>query len=163
MQFLPALGELGPSGEASRELLLNEEEAANIRTTYPRKERQALAQKWSFKEVMRSIALESTEAAGMLANAYGLASNTLHQDGDGVGMIGERTRRSQERRKLVELAHAARQTTDVITFSMIRALRTLQLANQDTGQVHARWQDQQPLLAELAEVTASWWDVEQHH
>jgi len=112
---------------------------------------------------MSVIALESNEAAGMLANAYSLASNTLQQDGDGVGMIGERARRSQKRRELVELAHAARQTTDVLTFAMIRALGTLQLANQDTGPVPACWHAQQPLREEPAAATASWWAVEQHH
>ena len=99
----------------------------------------------------------------MPANAYGLASNTLHQDGDGVGMIHERARRSQEWRELVELAHAARQTTDVLTFAMIQALRTLQLTNHDTGPVHACWQAQQPLREELAAATASCWAVEEHH
>ena len=99
----------------------------------------------------------------MLANAYGLASNTLHQDGDGVGMIGERARRSQERRELVELAHSARQVTDVLTFAMIRALYTFQLANQDIEPAHPCWQAQQPLLEELAAATASRWAVEQHH
>lgn len=159
-QFLSVLGELGPSGDALRELLLTEKEVVNIRAAYPRKERQALAQKWSFNDVIRAIALESNEAAGMLANAYGLASNIVHQDGDGVGMIGERARRSQERRELVEIAHAGRQVTDLLTFAMIRALHTLQLANQDTEPVHSCWQTQQPLREELAAATVSWWDVE---
>jgi hypothetical protein len=47
-QFRAMIGELGPSGAAVRELLVTEEEAVRIKIQYPRRDRQSLAQKWSF-------------------------------------------------------------------------------------------------------------------
>jgi hypothetical protein len=164
-QFRSVIGDMSPSADTLRELLLSEEEAARLRAAYPRKQRQALAQRWSFTEIIRALALEipGREAVGMLAHAYGASSHTTHQDADGTAMIWERLRRGDERRELIHLAHASRQVRDVFTFAMLRAIATYRIAQCDINPIKEFWAAQTPFLDELTEAERAWWAVERQY
>ena len=71
-------------------------------------------------------------------------------------MIWERLRRGEERRELVELAHATRQVTDVFTFAMLRAIVTYRVAQRDTSPIKEFWEAQKPFLDELTETERAW-------
>jgi hypothetical protein len=162
-QFAADIGKQGRATEAFRELQMSDEEAAQLRAQYPRRDRHTLAQKWSFNEIIKALTGEQADLAGLLGHAYGMASNTLHQDSDGVAMIRDRVRRSPERRELVEVAHAAREVGDILTFGMVRAMVTLRLANKDLTAVREHERDQKPFHTELHNAIEAWWAVERRH
>jgi hypothetical protein len=87
----------------------------------------------------------------------------LHQDGDGVGMVRDRVRRSAERRELAEVAHAAREVGDIFAFGLYRARLTLDLANQDHVPLDEYIRSQEPFQAELHAAIESWWTVERQY
>jgi hypothetical protein len=60
---------------------------------------------------------------------YGMGSHNLHKDGDGVGMIWERFRRSEKRQYAVKLGHISRLLSDICTFAQIRLLYVLLFCN----------------------------------
>ena len=64
------------------------------------------------------------DAFRQMLYSYGMSSHVLHQDCDGVGMVWDRICRSDERREAIELAHGAREVSDL---SMMGALRYFML------------------------------------
>ncbi len=164
-QFRDLIGKTSPASAAFGELLLTDEEARALCTAHPRKTRQALAQKWSFSEILRALATEipGKEELAMLALTYGLSSHTAHQDADGTGMIWERLQRGHERRELVELAHAARQANDLFMYSIFRALMTYRLTERDKQPIKDFWDKQTPFLQELHDMEQRWWDIEREY
>lgn len=120
LDTLPESGEWDPI----RALLVSEEELERISQTANRKERQRLAQKWSFSELSRYFATHSDgkyHGIGLLGYNYGMQSHVVHQDGDGVGMLWERACREDDRRDSVEIAHGGRVISDLCTFGFLRA------------------------------------------
>jgi hypothetical protein len=164
-QFRSLIGKTSPSSETLGDLLLTDEEAAALRAQYPRKQRKALAQQWSFSEIIKALVEEipGKEELGMLAHAYGSASHTVHQDADGTAMIYERLRRGEQRRELIELAHASRQVNDAFSFATLRALATYRIAKRNTQPIKDFWNEQEPFLRELHDAERQWWAVERQY
>src|SRR5207302_1582618 len=53
--------------------------------------------------------------------SYGMGSHSVHQDGDAILIMDERERRDSRRQRAIELAHGAREISDLMTFAMLRA------------------------------------------
>ena len=107
-----------------RELLVSEEELERASRTTNRNDRQRLSQEWSFSEMAKYFATHNDKryrGMGCLAYGYGMKSQVVHQDGDGVGLRWERARREDDRRDSIELAHGGRVISDLCHFGFFRA------------------------------------------
>lgn len=117
-----------------RDLLINDEEVARLSTRYPKKLRTQLKQKWSFHGLAESIAKsdrKGMEGFRQLLYSYGMSSHIIHQDWDGVGMVWDRIRRSDERREAIELAHAAREVSDLSVMGALRYTMLLEASGAE--------------------------------
>lgn len=106
-----------------KELVLSAARVDELRKKLPPTVRKALSQKWSFSGLLREFTNSGPpflKFASHLLYGYGMSSHVLHQDSDGVGMIWERNNRDAVRREAVELAHAARILSDLITMTTLR-------------------------------------------
>lgn len=123
---------------ALRELDIGKEKIELIRERYPRSLRQELEQKWSFSRILEQFKKsDNTGLAlfGGMAHGYGMSSHLMHKDGDGVGMVWERSRREPNRKVAVTLGHAARIVSDICVFAKLRLLYLLKFHNVDIAVV----------------------------
>lgn len=167
--FLSLLGEAEVADaqwDPLKQMLLEKAEQERIWSQYPRQMRKEMSHKWSFSEIVSALAAPDCDqkiifkGLTSLMYGYGMGSHLVHQDGDAIGMIWERNRRSKERRELVQIAHAGRIVSDICTMSMIRAWVTMKFAGQDTRSVRKIWGELRGLETEIHEVTREWWDLE---
>jgi hypothetical protein len=145
------------------DLTLSAEEEKTLRDMYPKLERQKLGQKWSFMKIANHFAQHPDEkyhGMAALAHSYGMQSHLLHQDGDGVGMIWDRSRRGPERRFSVEGAHAGRLISDICWFAFFRALQLFAAAKQPSNPIKNLTKRFEPLFAEIDRVRGAWHLIE---
>lgn len=146
-----------------KDLLVDSAELDSLRVKYPRSLRQKLEQKWSFNEIIRE--LQNSGVAGFemlvgLTYTYGISSHIIHQDGDAIGIIWDRRRREIERRTAIELAHGAREISDLLSMAFFRALVTYKMHNTDTKPVIALYDSYQGLHKELNSAIKEWGRIE---
>lgn len=146
-----------------RDLLIPSAELDLLKTKYPRKTRQQLEQKWSFNEI--AGALSKVDIAGFenlksMSFSYGMASHLVHQDADAIGIIWDRHRREDDRRASVEVAHGARELSDIVSMAMFRTLMLFKLDKLKTDPVHELLRSHQALMDELSEVQGVWHRIE---
>lgn len=117
-----------------RGVLVPEKELERVSQTADRKERQGLAQKWSFSKLSKYFATHNDKkyhGMGRLGFSYGMHSHIVHQDGDGVGMRWERARREDGHRNSIEIAHGGRVICDLCTFAFLRAHELFAACKED--------------------------------
>ena len=126
--------------EPVRDLLMDEDEINTVRQNYSRKERAALEERWSFSGITREFA--NSDKPGLknlahLSHSYGLSSHLLHKDGDGIGVIWERSTRCPERREAAAAAHISRIVSDTCVFTQLRTHLLFRALDESTDSIKA--------------------------
>jgi hypothetical protein len=162
-----AIAALADSGEAGarpyRDVLLEEPELAEIRTTYPHDMRRDLERRWGFPALVRSVSAKSG-AFGPTTQAlwysYAVASELQHMSHDGTEMLLERDSRPKDNRQAIELAHAAKLVGDCFHLATLRVVALLRFLGRPTEAALAVNDRHAPLTDELAKAYSDWLDIE---
>lgn len=149
--------------------ILNQRELDELEGKYPRSDRQRIEQKWSFNEILKSLSRPDIDYSGYsavtgMSYGYGIASNLIHQDSDAIRLIWDRCNREPERRTSLELAHAAREVSDLVTFAMMRTYSIFRLHDADRepfNQLNAIYE--KGLALELKQAQVEWWNIESQY
>ncbi|CAH6990004.1 conserved hypothetical protein [Vibrio chagasii] len=91
-------------------LVLSEYEEEQIRAKWPKKERRAMKQKWSFSEMVRLLDKWTKpqfekDLFSAFIHSYGISSHLIHADESGIGVIIDREQREESERALMEQSH----------------------------------------------------------
>ena len=135
-----------------KDLVLSDDDISRIKGESTKKERRSLDQKWSFSEITKGFAASDSEELKCfihLSHGYGMSSRLIHKDGDGVGMVWERYRRSADEQVSVKLGHSARIVSDICTFSKMRLYRLLRFCGQDVSKIQTIEERYKDLFDEL--------------
>jgi hypothetical protein len=144
-----------------QELLLANEEVASITAEYPRDVRRRLEHSWSFYEIVARLAKQPAyDGLPHLLYSYGMSSNTLHADADGIGMRWERLMRHSERREYVNIAHAGRIISDILSYLGFRLHGLLQVTDRSTTNFHRYTDSISPILDEISAAQRKWEKLE---
>lgn len=152
-----------PMWRPIRAVMLDDAESASLQKIYPKNERQELSRKWSFSEIVRHFSIDPNKrysGMGALGYDYSMKSHLIHQDGDGVGMIWERCRRSSERQAAVESAHAGRIISDICNFGFMRATELFFACNQPREPVYEISNRYKTLFDEIQSSYEDWINIE---
>ncbi len=152
--------------EILKELLLKEEDLEAINREFSFKAKQQLQQKWSFSEMVKTLAnseIMGYDSLMRLYFGYGMGSHLIHQDAEAVGLIWERSQSEPRRREALELAHGARGIRDLLTLAMVRALMIFKINQADPQPVIDLFQSQQRLRNELEKTQEEWWQIESQY
>jgi hypothetical protein len=146
-----------PRWRPLRDLCISEDEERLLTTRYPRTLQTALEQKWSIGRMLSELfGRNQSEHPGGLLYQYGFSSQLIHFDSDSVLVMWERERRSQERRRAVELAHAARLFSDILIFAMLRVNAAYVMKSINLGPLQMIGRELEPLTSEFAAAAADW-------
>lgn len=134
------------------ELVIADEEIRELRAGTNREQRQRLEQKWSFSGITQQFV--GSESKGLrllahLAHGYGMSSHLMHKDGDGVGMVWERSIRSPERRDAARFGHSSRIVSDICSFTALRASFLLRHCGRDPSVLSGLQEKYDALFSEL--------------
>ncbi len=152
-----------PEWRPFQDMLVDDEEIAEIRAGYSRSARQALEEKWSFVGLCRSFASSGNlglKAFAGLAHGYTMSSHLLHKDADGIGMVWERYGRPPERQLAVRMGHSARVVSDVCSFAKLRLFSLLKACGEPTGALKEIESRHQHLESALTAAVAKFNEVE---
>jgi hypothetical protein len=144
-------------------LLDNREKACSDSSTYSKKQRQRLEQKWSFSGITKHFLESDSDSLRPLVHlavAYGMSSHLIHKDGDGVGMVWDRYNRDPLRQKAVRLAHSARIVSDICTFAKIRLHFLLRTCKQNTDIIPDIERKYGPLFADMRKADRDFTSIE---
>lgn len=106
-----------------RDLLLGDEEAADIASRFDKAARRALETRWGFSGLVGALVRSGDpyfQGLGALAHSYSAASHIQHADKHGTSIPLDRDLRSAERRNAIHLAHEGRLLSDVLYFLFLR-------------------------------------------
>jgi Family of unknown function (DUF5677) len=145
------------------ELLMPDHEVEAVRAKYSRQARREIEERWSFTGICRTLSL--SDKAGLrdmahLAHGYAMSSHLAHKDADGIGMVWERTRRSNSRQQAVTTAHAARIVSDICTFSKFRLWALLKATAQSIEGLTQLEAQYEGLLYDLSQAISQFNNVE---
>jgi hypothetical protein len=144
-------------------ITLTQEYLAELENKYPKKIRKQLEQKWSFSEIVRTLSVSGEPAYETLISAYhdyAIGSHLAHMDGDAIGVIWDRNKRTQERRIALELAHSVRMTTAILSYAAIRAEVYYKLYKLDATPMHNLKRKTIILTQEVEEHYKNWIKIE---
>jgi hypothetical protein len=144
-------------------LILTQEEEATLRTKWPKKQRQALEQKWSFSEIIRTSEsyMKATTGKGILRTAawnYGLSSHLIHADETGISVIGDRKHRPPIEQDKLTIAHAARMLSDYLAFMGMTSLAMRYALKKKDGTIERIQENAKPLFQELERLISDFYD-----
>jgi len=123
------------SSKVFRKIIISEEEQKSIREGTNRVSRKLLEERWSFNGILQYFSnLDDPwyEFLKPLIYQYGMASHLVHKDGDGIGMVWERSQRSAEEEDAIKLSQSARILYDLCGLSRSRVLFLLKYHQEDT-------------------------------
>ena len=145
-----------------REILLDPDELAALRATYPKAVRQQFEHKWSFFEIAQTLDKENGSACSLrhLIYNYGMASHQIHQDGDAIGIIWDRDQREPERRNAIEVAHGCRMFWDLLSMSMMRTVALSRAVGENANAIKDLVCSHEGFFAELNAAQAEWRRIE---
>ena len=146
-----------------RDLILSDEEAIRLRDRYPRKERQALEQKWAFLPIAEALSRDAALGGQSLLTmgySYRIGSHMVHQDADAIKIVWEREQRSQIRNDAIVLSHAARELSDLFYLGFFRVLAAYRAKNIQTDPVYSTMAKYENWLSLLSAAYGSWHDIE---
>lgn len=146
-----------------RDLILSDEEEAEIRRGTNKEQRKAMEQRWSFSEIIKYFGTlddYSLRIFSVLMHGYGMSSHLLHKDGDGVGIVWDRFGRSPERYRAAKLSHAARVIRDICAMAEVRALTLAKVCNVKMREVTELRETFSTLFRELDQAHRSFNEIE---
>lgn len=146
-----------------RDKLLPKEELENLQQKYPKKVKQALEQKWSFSEIIQTLAKYSPDEFNTLtglAYNYNLSSHFVHQDSFSVRLVWDRNQRDEIRKSSLELAHGGREFGDLMMMARLRAVVTFKLHNEDRTPIRKLYETERVLGQKIIDAYKSWLEVE---
>lgn len=162
-----ALKALGGADEADarpfRDLLLSEDELAGIRAAYPREMRKDIERRWGFTALVDAVSKEGGAfgpTARLLLHGYSVASELQHMSHTGTDMPLERDKRSDERRKAIEFAHAAKLVEDCFHFTFLRVIVILRFLKRKTDVLKQVELRHASLIEELEQAAQEWKRIE---
>jgi len=110
-------------------LVLSEERENEIRAKWPKAERQKLEQKWSFTEMINTLAKNYRgNPMGVfvtLLHSYRMSSHITHGDETGILIINERDSRLLADKELAYFTHYLRLLSDICSFCYLTAIETM--------------------------------------
>lgn len=116
-------------------VLLSEEKEVELRRKWTKGERQKIEQKWSFSEIVNSLAKnyrgKPMEIFVTLSHGYRMSSHVTHGDETGILIIRERNSRPYFDRELAYFGHYLRLLSDVFTFCAFVGVETMHFLNLD--------------------------------
>ncbi len=114
-------------------LVLSNEKETEIRAKWTKAERQKIEQKWSFTEMVNSLARnyrgQPMEIFVTLLHSYRMSSHVTHGDETGILIIREREGRAFQERELANFAHYLRILSDISSFCMFTAIEAMFFLN----------------------------------
>ncbi len=146
-----------------RDLLLSAKDEEQLETLYPRSARKQMEHRWSFHSIANSFYESGIPELALFKHlffGYGQGSHVLHQDSDGVNMLWERNERSEDRRTSIEVAHGAREISDLLVMAFLRYLTTLHLCGEDLQPAIDFFSQQQHLFDEFHLAQDTWRKIE---
>lgn len=146
-----------------RDLQLSSEELSQLQQNFPRIRRKQIEHGWAFNEIIGELSkADPTNFQGFTGFAYnyGLSSHLIHQDSSAVRLIWDRNVREEERKRPLELAHAARIISDLISMASFRAIMTYKLHQQDTAPVISLYNSYNKLFEDIQNSYNSWLKAE---
>lgn len=149
--------------QALRELVLKDTDVEEVRNSRNRTERREIEERWSFSGISKEFITSGDEGLRLLSHSahnYGMSSHLLHKDGDGIGMVLDRYRRTADRQTVAELGHSARVVSDVCTFAQLRLLHLLKLCNKNIDLIQSIEKHYNLLFQELDQANQHFTQVE---
>lgn len=148
-----------------RDLLLKPDEFADLECQYPSRVRQKLEQRWSFSEIAKVLSAPEFSSCGsdalvIMMLGYGMAGHLLHQDADAIGLIWDRNHRDPERLRAIELAHGARELSDLVSLAMLRTFMVFMSWGADTRPIAELATTHREFLGEIGGVAQEWYTIE---
>jgi hypothetical protein len=163
-EALKALEQVDDEGvRPLRDLLLSDDELAEINAAYPRETRRKIEQRWGFTALVEAVSKRGRvfgPTARSWLHTYSTASELQHMTFEGASMPLERDRRPNHRRAAIELAHAARLIDDCFHLTFLRVFAIFRFLRRDPRPLFEVELRQGPFLAELAEARREWEQVE---
>lgn len=116
-------------------VLLTDEEEEKLRSKWNRKDRKALAQKWSFSEMLFSLMKDYKgqpfEMMIGLAHEYRMCSHVAHGDETGIGIIAERKSRPDKQREIVHRAHFIKLLSNCLAYASWTSIVSMDYLKKD--------------------------------
>ena len=116
-------------------MVLSEAEEAALRSKWNRKSRQALEQKWSFSEMLKSLKnnykRQPFEMLAGLFYEYRFCSHIAHGDELGIGIIAERASRGPEESQIPHRGHFIKRLNDCLVYSSWLAVAVMDYIKED--------------------------------
>ncbi|WP_144445733.1 hypothetical protein [Inquilinus limosus] len=146
-----------------RDLLLTDDELADIEAKYPRDVRRRMETRWGFSALVEAISKPDGVfglTARALLHGYSVASDLQHMSFDGTEMPLERDMRSVQRRKAIELAHAAKLISSCYHLTWLRIRVLLRFLNRPADELLYANVRNAALLAEFDQAESHWSEIE---
>lgn len=121
-------------GLAFKPLILDIDKEKELKEKWSGKRKRDIESKWSFTNIVREQANKNPlikETLHALIHYYRISSNLIHADENGVGIVAERSLRSEEDVYTVELAHFCRLVYDLFQYLIISGLCICKLLKEN--------------------------------
>lgn len=139
---------------ANLPIILSEELEKELRKKWTKSERQQLEQKWSFTEIVNSLAKDyrgkPMELFETLSHGYRLSSHVVHGDETGILIIRERNNRQYYNKELAYFGHYLRLLSDVSVYCTLIGVECMNFLNLNS-EYFFKNQDSLKDVNELAE------------
>jgi hypothetical protein len=146
-----------------REMLLSDEELADIRTRYDKTTRSRLEARWGFTGLIGELSRSGDSlfrGFGAAAHGYSIASHVAHVDYAGASIPMDRDMRSSERKETIHLAHEGRLISDLLIYLLWRLTIGYRFVGADMEPVTGAWSTIQALSEKFKKAYGEWLDVE---
>lgn len=145
------------------DLLMDEEKIDEFRQRHSKADRNVIEQKWSVPKLIGELASRkragSASYAGLVRN-YVMSSHVAHADYYGLIAMREREGRGAERQLALDIAHAGRIVSDVISLSTMRLTEALEFAGCGQDVVFPILKQAHDVMKMLEEAHERWFRLE---
>jgi hypothetical protein len=140
--------------EVFKKITISEEEQKLIRDGTNKSARKSLEDRWSFNGLLHYFSNLGDPRYTLFKNLtyqYGMASHLIHKDGDGIGMVWERSQRSKEEKQAIQVSQSARILGDLCQFAGLRLSFLLNYHQEDSDALKALDEKYADLFEEISE------------
>lgn len=146
-----------------RDRVLSNEKIAELRDTYPKKQRVALESKWGFTGLIQSLTTSGDPAFTNFrgfTHGYSVSSHVAHADYIGVSIPLDRDYRTNDHRRTAHLAHLIRLLSDSCAYLYLRLVVGYRFVEEDFQPIIEAGQRIDELQASFGPIYQEWFDVE---